>query len=47
MSVLSGTDTAVGDCLLARTYRIDTEGVPVMIITEWFLSSLERFLVSR
>jgi chorismate-pyruvate lyase len=47
VSVLSGTDTAVGDCLLARTYRVDTEGVPVMIITEWFLSSLERFLVSR
>jgi chorismate-pyruvate lyase len=34
----------VGDYLLARTYRIDSEQTPVMIITEWFLKTLIPFL---
>jgi chorismate-pyruvate lyase len=38
---------AVGACLLARTYRVDTEGRPLMVITEWFLTSLRDFLPSR
>jgi chorismate-pyruvate lyase len=37
---------AVGNCLLARTYRIDAEGEPLMVITEWFLNSLREFLPS-
>jgi chorismate lyase len=36
----------VGDCLLARTYRIDSEQIPVMLITEWFLRTLKPFLSS-
>ncbi len=35
---------AVGNYLLARTYRIDAEGTPLMVITEWFLASLRGFL---
>ena len=35
---------AAGDCLLARTYRMDVEQTPVMVITEWFLTSLGPFL---
>jgi chorismate-pyruvate lyase len=35
---------AVGDYLLKRTYRIDAEGTPLMVITEWFLTSLRGFL---
>ncbi len=38
---------AVGDYLLARTYRLDAEGTPLMVITEWFLISLEEFLPSQ
>jgi chorismate-pyruvate lyase len=38
---------AVGDCLLARTYRIDAEGTPLMVITEWFLASLRGFFPSQ
>ncbi len=34
----------VGDYLVARTYRIDSEQTPVMIITEWFLKTLIPFL---
>lgn len=34
----------IGDHLLARSYRIDAEGTPVMVIAEWFLTPLERFL---
>jgi chorismate-pyruvate lyase len=34
----------VDDYLLARTYRIDSEQAPVMIITEWFLETLTPFL---
>jgi chorismate-pyruvate lyase len=30
--------------LLARTYRIDVEGVPTMLISEWFLPALDSFL---
>lgn len=30
--------------LLARTYRIDVNGLPVMVIGEWFLPALESFL---
>jgi len=37
-------DVAAGNYLLARTYRIDFEQTPVMIITEWFLSTLIPFL---
>jgi chorismate-pyruvate lyase len=32
------------DHLLHRTYRIDIDGAPAMVITEWFLNSLEGFL---
>jgi chorismate-pyruvate lyase len=32
--------------LLARTYRIDSEQTPVMVITEWFLRALDPFLSS-
>jgi chorismate-pyruvate lyase len=35
---------AIGDYLLARTYRVDAEGTPLMVIEEWFLTSLKRFL---
>jgi chorismate-pyruvate lyase len=38
------SDVKVGNCLLARTYRIDSEQTPVMIITEWFLETLTPFL---
>ena len=31
---------------LARTYRVDTAGRPVMVISEWFLTTLDRFLES-
>jgi chorismate-pyruvate lyase len=34
----------VDNCILARTYRIDFEQTPVMIITEWFLKTLIPFL---
>jgi chorismate-pyruvate lyase len=36
----------VCDYLLARTYRIDSEQTPVMVITEWFLRALNPFLSS-
>jgi chorismate-pyruvate lyase len=29
---------------LARSYRLGIGGVPVMVITEWFLPSLQPFL---
>ncbi len=32
------------DCLLARTYRLEIDGLAVMVISEWFLRSLEPFL---
>jgi chorismate-pyruvate lyase len=40
----SNSDMTVDDYLLARTYRIDSEQAPVMIITEWFLETLIPFL---
>ena len=40
----SNSDVTVHDYLLARTYRIDSEQAPVMIITEWFLKTLIPFL---
>ena len=36
----------VRDHLLARTYRIESERIPLMVITEWFLKTLRPFLVS-
>jgi chorismate-pyruvate lyase len=40
----TGTRPATGDCLLSRSYRIDAGGAPLMVIAEWFLSSLTRYL---
>jgi chorismate-pyruvate lyase len=40
----SNSDAKVDDYILARTYRIDFEQTPVMIITEWFLKPLIPFL---
>ncbi len=40
------SDVKIGECLLARTYRVDSEGAPLMIITEWFLTTLTAFLSS-
>jgi chorismate--pyruvate lyase len=34
---------AIGDWLLNRSYRIDARGAPVMVVAEWFLSSLTGF----
>jgi len=34
----------VDDYLLARTYRIDSDRTPLMVITEWFLKTLTPFL---
>ena len=39
------SDVKVGDYLLARTYRLDSDQTPVMMITEWFLKTLAPFLV--
>ncbi len=36
----------VADYLLARTYRIDSQQTPLMVITEWFLRTLDPFLSS-
>lgn len=33
-----------GDVLLARTYRVLIDGAPVMVISEWFLTTLAPFL---
>jgi len=41
---LPNSDIKVGDCLLARTYRIDSQQIPIMIISEWFLNTLIPFL---
>jgi len=38
--------TKVSDSLLVRTYRIESERIPVMVITEWFLKTLSPFLSS-
>ena len=39
-------DEMLRDYLLARTYRIDSERKPLMIINEWFLKTLRPFLIS-
>jgi len=36
-----------GDVLLARTYRVLVAGTPVMVISEWFLTTLAPFLAPR
>ena len=38
---------AAGDYLLARTYRLDAGGTPLMMIAEWFLTSLQEFLPTQ
>jgi chorismate-pyruvate lyase len=40
----ANSDAKIDGYLLARTYRIDSERTPVMIITEWFLETLVPFL---
>ena len=37
----------VGDYLLARTYSLDSASRPLMVITEWFLKTLNPFLESE
>ena len=36
-------DDIAHGCLLARTYRIDSERIPLMLISEWFLGTLAPF----
>ena len=43
VSVPAGTRPPTGDVLLSRSYRIDAGAVPVMVISEWFLSSLSSY----
>ncbi|HEY1443616.1 MAG TPA: chorismate pyruvate-lyase family protein [Acidimicrobiales bacterium] len=38
------SDVTVDNCLLARSYRLESDQTPVMIITEWFLKTLVPFL---
>lgn len=38
------SDVKVADCILARSYRLDSDQTPVMTITEWFLKTLVPFL---
>jgi chorismate-pyruvate lyase len=38
------TEADIGNCLLARTYRIDRGDTAIMVITEWFLATLTPFL---
>ena len=40
----SNVNVTAGDYLLTRTYRIASEQIPLMIITEWFLTTLKPFL---
>jgi len=42
-SVHGDTPPAPDDCPLVRSYRVDIAGVPVMAISEWFLSTLRMF----
>jgi chorismate-pyruvate lyase len=42
-SLHGDTPPAPDDCLLVRAYRVDVAGVPVMVISEWFLSALQSF----
>lgn len=37
-------DDGFGQSVLARSYRIDSEGIPLMVVSEWFLASLGEFL---
>ncbi len=37
-------EVALGDYLLVRSYRIDSEQIPLMLITEWFLLTVMPFL---
>ena len=41
---LPGGSSQSDDCLFTRSYRVEVEGVPIMVITEWFLTALARFL---
>ena len=41
--VHSGAPFAIDGCPVARTYRVDVDGLPVMMINEWFLSTLRSF----
>lgn len=36
----------LGEHLLTRTYRIDSDQTPVMVVSEWFLKTLQPFLSS-
>jgi chorismate-pyruvate lyase len=38
-------DEVVHSSLLARSYRIESEHLPLMLISEWFLSALTPFLL--
>jgi chorismate-pyruvate lyase len=40
----AGVSTA--DCLLTRSYRVDAHGTPIMVIDEWFLGSLGKFVLT-
>lgn len=40
-------DADLDGCLLARTYRLDADGTPLMVIGEWFLATLRGFLPPR
>ena len=42
-SIRGDNPPAPDDCALVRSYRVDVAGVPVMMITEWFLSALQLF----
>ncbi len=44
IDVFAGVPTA--DFPLARSYRVDADGAPIMMIDEWFLASLGKFLLS-
>jgi chorismate-pyruvate lyase len=43
VSLYGDTAPALVGCPLARAYRVDVSGIPVMVITEWFLSTLQSF----
>jgi chorismate-pyruvate lyase len=34
---------SLDDCALMRSYLVDVAGVPAMVISEWFLSTLQSF----
>jgi chorismate-pyruvate lyase len=40
-------DVAITECLLARSYRVDVGGSPVMTVSEWFLPALNEWLGGR